>query len=50
MDKEIYQALKKVVREAVRQIESDVDEGLFYVDDVHTVQGWIDEVAKEYDE
>lgn len=51
MDKETYEALKRIIAEAKKSIvnpQSLTDDELDY--DIRQVDSWIDEVAKEYTE
>jgi len=43
MDKKTYKALKRIIKKTKSFVEIDYD-------DWKRIQGWIDEVAKEYEE
>lgn len=52
MNNETYEALKELVKFAKNNIPYYVDrqKGIKFLNDIKRVEGWIDEVAKEYDE
>lgn len=51
MNKETYEALKRIMKTLGKLFDKDKKiNDLFEARDLNNIEGWIDEVAKEYEE